>query len=257
MKTLGASIMFYNPESQDYCWREAIESIKALADEVVILECGSTDGSVDLVKSYADSKTKVICLPNEEWSCRKGRYKLSELTNIAKSMLSSEWHFNIQADEVLDQNSFDAIREAIEQPEAEAFFCNRINMWADSKHYLDVADARKPVGTEIIRLAKTEYDSIDDAQSIHAPASWDYLNKINIFHMGFIRSKFVHNEKIRHMLVDVFGHGETDQKVAAMGNEFDCWVHFSKEDVTPLEIPLPIYVQKWAEERDKINDFKI
>lgn len=258
-KKLGGTLFCYNAISQDYCLAEAVASLKALCDKCVILDAGSTDGTPSLVRSFADDRTKVICLPNEAWESQNGREKLAHFTNIAISELTTEWNFNLQADEVIHEDSFVAIREAIEQPNAESFWNWRINLWGNSQHYLDVPDDRKPVGDCIIRLAKTKYKSIDDAQSIDAqPANDDYLEAIRIYHMGFVRSKYVHTKKIRHMLVDVFEMGGNDPNVEAMGDVFDCWkMGFSKEDVKPIIEPLPIFVQQWAMERDKINNFEI
>jgi glycosyltransferase involved in cell wall biosynthesis len=256
MKTLGGTLFAYNPISQDYCIESAVASLKALCDEVVIVDAGSSDASTILLQLFADEKTKVICLPNEEWHKHQGREKLAYFTNVAINSLSTEWNINLQADEVIHEDSFDAIREAIEQPNAESFWNRRINMWADSKYYLDVPDNRKPVGDVIIRLAKTKYQSIDDAQSIDAqPANGDYLDKIRIYHMGFIRSKYVHTKKIKHMLEEVFLMGN-DKKVEDMGEVFDCWgLGFTKEDLKPITEELPIFVKQWAGERDKINNF--
>lgn len=257
MKTLGGTLFAYQAISQDYCIEAAIKSLKALCDEIILVDAGSNDGTAELMLSFADEKTKVICLPNEEWNKHQGRTKLSHFTNISINSLSTEWNINLQADEVIHEDSFDAIREAIEQPNAESFWNRRINMWADSKHYLDVPDNRKPVGDVVIRLAKTNYQSIDDAQSLDAqPANADYLDRIKIYHMGFIRSKYVHTKKIKHMLEDVFLMGGNDPKVEAMGQVFDCWgMGFSKEDLKPITEELPIFVKEWAEERDKINNF--
>lgn len=257
-QTLGGTLFCYNGIKHDYCLKEAVESLKALSDEVVLLDSGSDDGTAELMQSFADGKTKVICLPNEEWHRQQGKEKLSYFTNLCIESLSTDWNFNLQADECLSEHSFDAIRQAIEIPNAESFWVRRIDLWADSKHYLDVTHDRKPVGTEIIRLAKTKYLSIDDAQSLAAqPANWDYYNKIHIFHCGFIRSKYVHTHKIKHMLEDIFLMGN-DKKVEVMGDVFDCWgLGFSPEDVKPLNEPLPKFIIEWATKRDEINQFKI
>lgn len=255
MNKLGGSIFFYNPESMDYCWREAIKSLQGVCDEVVVLDCGSTDGSQELVKEFADDKTRVVCLPNKEWALMKGKEKLSHFANMCKNMLTTEWRLDIQADEVIDERSYGIIRAAIEL-DNEAYFCHRINLWGDSQHQLNVSDDRKPVGNKIIRLAKTKYFSVDDSEGIFAPASWLYWERIKIWHMGFVRNKYIHTNKIEYMLTKVFGMG-MDEKVTAMNGVFDPFSNFSREDLIPIQEPLPKVVQEWAAERDRINDFKI
>lgn len=254
MKKLGGSIFFYNPESMDYSWREAILSLKGVCDEVVVLDCGSDDGSAELVKEFEDEKTRIVCLPNSEWNSLRGKEKLSHFANMCKSMLTTEWRLDIQADEVIDDRSYPYIREAIQR--GEAYFCHRINLWGNSQHYIDVENGRKPVGDQIIRLAKTKYFSVDDSEGIFAPAMWNYFDKIKIWHTGFIRNKHTHLKKIEYMLTKVFGMGN-DPKLSEMNDGFDPWVNFKKEDVSPIPIPLPDVLKDWANKRDEINQIII
>lgn len=256
-KKLGGTLFCYNAVNQDYCISEAINSLKALCDEVVLLDAGSSDGSDDVLKSFEDDKTKVICCGKEEWKEQEGRQKLSYFTNLAINELTAEWNFNLQADEVIHENSFEPIKHAINNNHTQSYWVRRINLWGNSSHYLDVPDGRKPVGDVIIRLAKSKYLSIDDAQSLDCqPANPNYVDQIRIYHMGFVRNKFVHTEKIRHMLEEVFQIGN-DERVKKMNGVFDPFVMFSKEDLKPIQEPLPIFVQGWASIRDAINDFNI
>src|SRR5690606_3090556 len=146
-KTLGGSLFFNNPESQDYCWREAIRCLQAMCDEVVVLDAGSDDGSQDLVMEFVNEETKIVRLPASEWNKMRGKEKLSHYTNVAKVLLTTEWQFNLQADESVASWCFPFIRQAIERDE-ETFFCTRINMWGNSKHQLNVDHSRTPVGTK-------------------------------------------------------------------------------------------------------------
>ena len=82
-QSLGGTLFCYNGIKHDYCISEAINSLKALCDEIVLLDAGSDDGTAELMQSFADEKTKVICLPKEEWNRHQGREKLAYFTNIA------------------------------------------------------------------------------------------------------------------------------------------------------------------------------
>lgn len=189
------------------------------------------------------------------WAEQKSQAKLSFFTNMCINSLDTEWNFNLQADECPHESSFPAIWDAIEKPN-EAYFCHRINLWGNSQHYLHVTEDRLPVGEKIIRLAKTKYESVADAQSIEAPASFEFIDKIRIYHTGFIRDKTKHMVKIENMMCNIFGWG-MDEKLKSMGTEFDPWKHFSKEDIRPIWEELPSYIQKWAAERDAMNGFII
>lgn len=250
-QTLGGAIFCFNAVSQDYNLKESVTCLKALCDEVVILDAGSTDGTAELCHSLQDEKTTVIYLDNAEWHKQKGRTKLSFFQNIAIGALTTDWVFLLQADEIIHELSSVHIREAIEL-DNEAYFVNRVNLWGDSRHQLNVPIMRSPVGTKIIRLAKSTYRSVDDGENIDAYPKVDYFNRIRIYHMGFVRDKHKHIKKIKHILVDIF-EVEMDKKVEAMVSGFDPFKHFTKDDLLPIAEPLPIFIQEWATGRDKMN----
>lgn len=259
-KELAGTIMFFNPLSQGYSYKEAIKCLQSLTDYTIIVDCGSDDGTVDTLSEFENDKTLIIYRHKTEWDLIQGRTKLAYFTNIAidkAKELGYEWQLNLQADEAIGLNCYDDIREAIRNNSG-GYWTRRINLWGNSHHYLSVTPNRSPVGTEIIRLTKTKYHSIDDAQSIdYQESSWDYLDKIKIYHTGFIRSKYVHTKKIKHMLTEIFLMGN-DKAVEEMGEVFDCWkMGFSKEDLKPIEEQLPIFIKDWCEEVDEINNIII
>ncbi len=255
-KKLCGTLMIYNGICFDYCYKEAIRCLISLCDYVVVVDCGSTDGTAESLKEFGSPHLEVIYRDKSEWEIMKGREKLAYYTNIAidrAAELGYEWQINLQADEIISHTDFPAIREAINHPINEGYWSRRINLWANSKYWLNVAYDRLPVGIEIIRLTKTKYHSVGDAQSIDKQdGSWEYLDKIRFWHMGFIRDKYKHVEKIENMLCNIFEMG-MDEKVKEMGQEFNPFIHFSREDISPIEEPLPIFIQEWAKQRDEIN----
>ncbi len=257
MKTLGGVVWVHGAVEMDYCLAESVASMKAICDEVVVIDVGSQDQTAELCKSFQDKKTKVVCLPYSEWEMMKGKELIAHFQNMAKEMLSTDWYMVCQADEVIHEYSFPFIKAAIEK-DNEGYFCSRINLWMDSQHELNVTPDRLPVGNRIIRLAKTKYYSVGDGEGIWCGnPSWEYLNQIRIYHMGFVRNKFIHTKKIEHVLMRVFGHNDMDKKVVEMNGVFNPFSYFGKDDLIPISEPLPKFVQEWAKSRDAINDFKI
>jgi hypothetical protein len=244
--TLGGSLMVCDGLKFDYCFIEAIQCLLDLCDQVSVV--AFTPGDIDLIRENFDGKIKLKIVPREQWDVTRGRERLNYWTNVAKAELDTRWHINLQADEIVHENCFSAVREAISEKTPEAFLSWRLNLWGDPYHVLTVPQHRKPCSDEIVRLAKLKYSSYGDAESLNAPYHCDYVKKIRIYHMGFVRKKDVMKSKIINMQETVFELGYHDPKLDGM-EKYDPWAWFSPEDVQPIPEELPRYIQAWAKER--------
>lgn len=246
-KRLGGTQFVIDGLKYDYCFSESIKSLKEFCDEVVVVDAGSRDGTVEVLKTLEDKKTKIIYLDREEWDSLHGWHKLNYFSNKAISELTAEYNFYQQADEVAHESCYKAIREAVDYGTAEAYSVKRINLWNTPFQMLNVKGNRNPCSTEVIRLAKSHYMTGGDAESIYAPASSAYVDKIRLYHFGFVRSKKVHADKIRNMQANVFEVG-VDKKLDGM-TVFDPTKWFSDDDLLPVQEPLPKIMQKWSLDR--------
>jgi hypothetical protein len=260
MATLGGSSFAWNAIEQDYNIIETLECLYELCDEISIA-VGGTDGTILKVCEWINS-TKGCAKPihihiikEEEWHSQQGREKLSYFSNIAIGMLTTDYNFYLQSDEILHESSFPFIRQAIETGQ-EAFLVTRHNLWASPYTMLNVPQNRKPVSTEVIRLAKTQYRCVDDAESLGVSSlNTEFVNDIRIYHMGFVRDKNKHLVKIKHMQEKVF-LWDVDKRIHDNTDGFDCWLWgFFPEDVVPITEPLPKFIQAWAKERE-VDPFK-
>lgn len=250
-KKLAGVIFVHNAISQDYCYKQAIQSLLSFCDHVFILDAGSTDGTMQKIKEYVPRETiTVILTTNDTWEAQKGKEKLSYFTNMAiesAQRAGYEYVFSLQADEILHEKSYAAVRKAVEEGE-EAYAVSRINLWGSPFHKLIVPQEKKPCSTTIVRLAKSSYRAYDDAESLNSRASLKFHDEIRIYHMGFVRKREVMVNKIKHMQEKVFGM-DSDPKLKGMVI-FDPWKWFSKEeDVELINEPLPEVIKGWAEAR--------
>jgi len=227
---------------------EAAASLIALCDQVVLLDAGSDDGTAELLRTLESDKVKVITLDRTVWECLKpiGKERLAFFKNEAISYLTTDWNINIEGDEVIHEDSFPFIRKAIDQ-DAEAWLCHRFNLWGTPYHMLNVPQERKPCSNEVIRLAKTKYRSSGDAESLDAQAK-GLVDGIRIFHMGFVRKPEVMIKKIINIQEQIYLM-DHDKRIDPMGDKFDPWAIFSKDDVIPIPTELPFFVKKWALDR--------
>lgn len=83
--------------------RKCLDSVKHLADEIVVLDSGSTDGTVDIVKEYTDNVWVT------DWP-GFGPQKQRCLEKATK-----DWVLFIDADESLDKTAQDALRKLLAQ----------------------------------------------------------------------------------------------------------------------------------------------
>ena len=102
-QTLSFSIICKNEEAVIAL---ALDSIKEVADEIVILDTGSTDKTKEIAKKYTDKVYDWVC-PGD-WSFAKAR-------NEAKKYCTCDWVCIIDCDEVLDENSKGPIKKMINE----------------------------------------------------------------------------------------------------------------------------------------------
>jgi glycosyltransferase involved in cell wall biosynthesis len=246
-KTLGGVIFCIDAIKFDYCIEESIQCLKELCDQVVVLDAGSNDGTVELLKKYEDDKTTIVFLDRAEWDSIHGKEKLAHFQNKALSFLETDWYFLLQADEIVSEGSFRFIREAIEDHRNQSYLCSRINLWGDCNHYINVQIGQQPCSTVVNRLARVDKKSYGDGESIDAIASVFYENKIKIVHYGFVRKKEVMKAKVMNMQDGVFEIPH-DPKLDR-SDVFDSTMWFSGDQLSKIYFKHPKWIREWAEAR--------
>ncbi|GAB4289323.1 MAG: hypothetical protein Kow0098_07240 [Ignavibacteriaceae bacterium] len=113
MKISGFTIV-RNGIKYFYPFREAILSILPLCDELIVNVGDSEDDTLTVVKSINNNKIKII---ERKWdmSLREGGKVLSIETNAALKQCTGDWCFYIQADEVLHEMFYPAVKDAMEK----------------------------------------------------------------------------------------------------------------------------------------------
>jgi len=248
---LAGTLFVYNGVRYDYNFKESIKSLLEFCDHVYVVDAGSEDGTIDEIVSIGQDNLTLILRDKKEWDSQIGKEKLNYFTNIAIDQAQKdgyEWNFNLQADEIVHEKSYSFIKKAIKEND-NGFMVSRINLWKSPYLQLSVPQNRKPCSTEIIRLAKTNYRSVDDAESLGVPnVSIKYIHDIRIYHMGFVRDRKIMKDKAIHIQRDVFKL-DYDKKLDGIDYfEPDRWFD-PKKDLRPIDEPLPILIKDWAKLR--------
>lgn len=260
MKTLGGSIMVCRGLKLDYCFLESIESLLPVCDQVAVLLFSDDDLEALQKKFHNEPKIILKKMTESDFDGRPGKERLPYFTNIARDMLLTEWHFQIQADEVLHEDCLWAVRAAIEKPIAEAYAVQRRSTWGDAYHYINYPKmfatgrgGELPCSEYVVRLALLKYNSYGDAESLEAPFTWEYKDAIRLFHAGFIRDRKKKTDHIIHIQERVFDLGlhdpRTDADIKENGGAFRPYTRFSKSDLLPATEAPPKYLRDWIKAR--------
>lgn len=262
MKTIGGYMFISKGIEFDYPFIEAIESLLPVCDQIAVTFFTDEDYELFKQKFPNEPKIKTCKLDQRRFDESVGKERLSLWQNFTKNMLTTEWQFLLQADEILHENSYDLIRLAVERDDQEAFIVRRVNLWGDQYHYINypklIAEGRAgelPCSNHTGRLAKIKYDSWNDGESLDAPFCHDYEESIITFHVGFIRDKRKMVQGKMVMQRDIFALGYFDPRFQHdtdhNDGKFDPYTRFSREDLLPIKWRLPKTIQKWCEERNQ------
>ncbi|WP_153102190.1 glycosyltransferase family 2 protein [Paraburkholderia hayleyella] len=110
--TLGVALITHNAAAR---LAECLQSV-AFADDIVVLDGGSTDGTIDIARAHG---ARVIQQP--DWP------GFGPQKNRAIEALDTTWVLSLDADEVVSPELAAAIRAAIAAPDAEVYAVDRLS----------------------------------------------------------------------------------------------------------------------------------
>jgi glycosyltransferase involved in cell wall biosynthesis len=255
IRNIGGSVFIRNAIKYDYCILESIKSILPL-DQVVVLDCQSDDGTTEMLEEFCKHHSNIKFVKNAVWECAPNFERLAILANIAISHLDGmDWHFMIQADEVLHESSIRVIRNVVGS--YETIMCRRIHVWKDFDHQIrhDIPNQRKPASDQVIRLGKMSQLATGDAENLEAGfCNNNWTDKIVLFHYGFVRK----NEVLKVSDMQKWFNGPNigvDPRIIAMQGDgiFRPEVFFDDSELCKIDMPHPIVARDWVNERRKIE----
>ena len=165
--TISVCMIVKNEESR---LEGCLDSLKAIADEIIVVDTGSQDATKDIAAKYTDR------IYDFEWT---GSF--SDARNYAFSKASMDYIYSADADETIDaenQNKFLQLKQAI-LPEIEIvqmYYCNQLEnntIYSFDKEYRPKLYKRvrefvwQEKIHEAVALAPVVYDS--DIEIIHKP----------------------------------------------------------------------------------------
>jgi hypothetical protein len=199
MSTIGGTMVCHNCFEFDYCLEAAIDSLLPVCDEVIIVDAESTDDTSGFLKWKSHNERKIRIIPGPWIPNKMGKW-LATLGNLARETLTTDFHFHLQADEVIHEDSYHGIRKIAD--DGVGAVCIRLNFWHDHRHLLPPG---RHVSREVVRLAPIDCPLVGDAESILMDGHRFVESEITIFHYGFIRDSSAYVAKAKPMHTGFFG----------------------------------------------------
>jgi len=166
-------------KDEEHNIRRALESIKDVADEIIVVDTGSTDRTPEIVKEYTDK------LYFHEW-----QNDFSEARNYSLQFPTCEWVLIYDADEEASEEFRKGIREFLKAQKKE------INtVYLPTISYLDIDLTKTEVAStpRIFRKGTISYKNIVHNQAVYKPK----LVHANfpILHYGYIWTRALKKKK--------------------------------------------------------------
>ncbi len=205
----------------DYPAEASIRSLLPLVDELIVCLGNSEDNTAALIDRINSPKIRII---HSTWddTLREGGRVLAVETNKALDAVSTQadWCFYLQADEVIHEDDYPAIRKAMEEhlknPAVEGLLFDYIHFYGSYSYY---GNSRRWYRHEI-RIVRNDPSvrSFRDAQGFRKNDRLMSVKKANarIFHYGWVKDpvhqlekqknfhKMWHSdEKVRKMIKDI------------------------------------------------------
>jgi len=206
VKVSGFSIC-RNAVKFDYPIVEVIRSALPIVDEFVVNVGQSDDGTLELIRGIGSDKIRIV---ESAWddSMQKDGLLFSRETNIALSRCTGDWSLYLQADEVLHEADYDAMRRALRDhllnPSVLGFTFRYLHFYGDYR------SCNPWFYHRAVRIVRNDgqVESCGDAVGFCLKADQGYLqsehkNRVRpsgatIFHYGWVKAPRVLLDKIRY-----------------------------------------------------------
>lgn len=180
-----------NGDYYDYPFREALYSALPVADKIVVCECFSdkdnTFEELQKIQAQHPGKIEIVQQNWVDMSAKRPFEQLSTLGNYAAMFLDTDWKWQLQADEVIHEDSYEEIRRVLETAptSVSAMRVKYTHMLGNFETEFDFCY------TELIRIARrfSGWELIGDAcQLDRADKSGVIDTNIRVFHYGKVHS---------------------------------------------------------------------
>lgn len=198
-RTLSITMIVRNEEKT---LPRALDSIQDAADEIIIVDTGSTDRTIDIARSYG---AHVIQFP---WNNH-----FSDARNKALEVARGTWILTMDADEWMPAEDIQRLRQLIDDTSVHAYFVNIISFVG--------ANGEKKALNRVIRLFQNDpshryegriHEQIAASIQRHNHKAKFAISPLRLFHDGYLKDEILSKHKIERniALIRQMIHEEPD-----------------------------------------------
>ena len=107
----------YNCIKSDYPWKESIQSLLGLCDEVIVLDGGSNDGTWEELTKWSNIENKLVVNQHIiDWEDQRFAYQSDGVQKArARSLCSMNWCWQSDVDEIVKEEDYQKVRDILEK----------------------------------------------------------------------------------------------------------------------------------------------
>ena len=188
IKIIGLTIV-RNAISNGYLIAEVINTLSAVADEVVVCDGFSTDGTYEYLKTRSDIK-----LFQDDWNLQSNNgLEFARVTDLGIKRCDGDFIFYLQADELIHPNQIPHLKELIRSNKYNSidFRFNHIRYDLDCCLREGYEHAARVVRNKNVQ-------SRDDGYDFQGEVNPKHVSQIDIYHYGYVFLENILAKMINH-----------------------------------------------------------
>jgi len=209
MSRISVYTMTTDAIKNEYFPIEGIRSALLFADEVVVLDGGSTDNTVERIKKIDDPRIKIY---TNKWLHSLGKSMTGINKSLALGYCTGDWCILMDSDEVYHEEDVEAIKQLpnVVASNIVGIEFNTLHFYKDYNHTMNGCPDWKDLYNNKVYMVRngqcihhgavnTEPDAHVDLDGKPLNPDNTILTSIKVFHYGHARSKEAYVRKLNHI----------------------------------------------------------